>query len=48
MALYGNNEGGRKADRGANVNPVSIMTKQHGDQIWETELTSGHRLLVLG
>lgn len=28
MALHGNNEGSGKADRGANVNPVALMTEQ--------------------
>jgi hypothetical protein len=28
MALHGDNEGSGKADRSANVNPVSVMTEQ--------------------
>jgi len=28
MALHGDNESSRKADRSANVNPVSLMTEQ--------------------
>jgi len=28
MALHGNNEGGGKADRGANVNPIVQMTEE--------------------
>ncbi len=31
MALHGDNEGSGKADRSANVNPVSVMTEQLQD-----------------